>query len=133
VSSVKGDGLDQLKYFLNLLPTTTDKYKCDVNADYQITETFTVPGVGTVVNGTLLSGSCFVLSNVQLSFSLGVIHAGDTLLLGPDTTGVFIPTQVKSIHRKCIPVSTVSAGQTATLALKKVKRSAIRKGMVLVR
>ena len=38
---------------------------------------------------------------------------------------------MKSIHYKRISVSQVVAGQTAAIALKRVKRSAVRKGMVL--
>jgi len=63
-------------------------------------------GVGTVVSGTTLRGE---------------IHLNDTLLLGPDLLGNFIPIAVKSIHRKRMPVKEVRGGQTASFALKKVK------------
>merc|ERR1712098_136516 len=46
--------------------------------------------------------------------------------------GHFTPIAVKSIHRKRMPVSEVKSGQTASFSLKKVKRSSIRKGMVMV-
>ncbi|XP_073940606.1 GTP-binding protein 1 isoform X2 [Castor canadensis] len=39
---------------------------------------------------------------------------------------------VPSIHRKRMPVKEVRGGQTASFALKKIKRSSIRKGMVMV-
>eukprot|EP01114_Cavostelium_apophysatum_P005599 TRINITY_DN1678_c0_g1_i3.p1 TRINITY_DN1678_c0_g1~~TRINITY_DN1678_c0_g1_i3.p1 ORF type:complete len:239 (-),score=82.14 TRINITY_DN1678_c0_g1_i3:44-760(-) len=39
---------------------------------------------------------------------------------------------VKSIHTKRLPVKAVRAGQTAAFALKKIKRSQLRKGMVMV-
>lgn len=74
-------------------------------------------GVGTVISGTVVSGA---------------IHVGDTLLLGPDTLGNFVPTVIKSIHRKRVSVPCASAGQNASFALKKVKRAAIRKGMVML-
>jgi GTPase len=74
-------------------------------------------GVGTVVSGTVVSGA---------------IHVGDSLLLGPDTLGNFVPTVIKSIHRKRVSVPCASAGQNASFALKKVKRAAIRKGMVML-
>lgn len=74
-------------------------------------------GVGTVVSGTTLKG---------------IIRLNDTLLLGPDPLGRFIPIAVKSIHRKRMPVREVRGGQTASFALKKIKRSHIRKGMVMV-
>lgn len=104
-------------------------------------------GVGTVVSGTTLRG---------------LIRLNDTMLLGPDPLGSFISIAVKSIHRKRMPVKEVRGGQTASFALKKVggqshascgyfrlslyrfgpsrsffcrvqiKRSSIRKGMVMV-
>ena len=51
----------------------------------------------------------------------GVINVNDTLLLGPDGQGTFMPVIVKSIHRKRMPVVTVKGGQTASFALKKVR------------
>ena len=62
-------------------------------------------GVGTVVSGTCLRGT---------------IRLNDTLLLGPDPLGQFQPIQVKTIHRKRMPVRELRAGQTASFALKKV-------------
>ena len=45
--------MDLLKMFLNLLST---RVKCNLSepAEFQIDDTFSVPGVGTVVSGTLL-------------------------------------------------------------------------------
>jgi translation elongation factor EF-1alpha len=62
----------------------------------------------------------------------GVIRLNDTLMLGPDPLGHFQQIAVKSIHRKRMAVKEVRAGQTASFALKKIKRSQIRKGMVMV-
>eukprot|EP00842_Homolaphlyctis_polyrhiza_P001371 jgi/Hompol1/2234/HPOL_005177-RA len=118
VSNVSGDGLDLLKLFLNLLHANgSNKYDSKAPAEYQITDTFSVPGVGTVVSGTVISG---------------IVHVGDSLLLGPDSTGHFVPTIVKSIQRKRVNTPCAAAGQSASFGLKKVKRSGIRKGMVMV-
>lgn len=116
VSNVTGENLDLLKMFLNLLSTRL-KSETTAPAEFQIDDTFSVPGVGTVVSGTLLQGT---------------IKLNDTLLLGPDALGHFQPITVKSIHRKRMPVREVKGGQTASFSLKKVKRSSIRKGMVMV-
>jgi len=62
----------------------------------------------------------------------GTIRLNDTLMLGPDPVGQFVAITVKSIHRKRMVVREVKAGQTASFALKKIKRSQIRKGMVMV-
>ncbi|XP_062840932.1 GTP-binding protein 1 isoform X1 [Trichomycterus rosablanca] len=116
ISNVTGENMDLLKMFLNLLSSRTS-FKDDEPAEFQIDDTYSVPGVGTVVSGTTLRG---------------LIRLNDTLLLGPDPLGAFIPITVKSIHRKRMPVKEVRGGQTASFALKKIKRSSIRKGMVMV-
>ncbi|KAM8844236.1 GTP-binding protein 1 isoform 3-T3 [Spinachia spinachia] len=116
ISNVSGENMDMLKMFLNLLSSRTS-YRDDQPAEFQIDDTYSVPGVGTVVSGTTLRG---------------LIRLNDTMLLGPDPLGSFIPIAVKSIHRKRMPVKEVRGGQTASFALKKIKRSSIRKGMVMV-
>lgn len=116
VSNVTGENLGFLKMFLNLLSTRMPN--CDAEpAEFQIDDTYSVPGVGTVVSGTTLKGT---------------IRLNDTLMLGPDPLGHFQAVAVKSIHRKRMPVKEVRSGQTASFALKKVRRSDIRKGMVMV-
>mmetsp|Transcript_25979 Transcript_25979/g.68168 ORF Transcript_25979/g.68168 Transcript_25979/m.68168 type:complete len:592 (-) Transcript_25979:78-1853(-) len=116
VSNVTGENLDLLRSFMNLLrpakPANTE-----APAVFQIDETFSVPGVGTVVSGTTVCGT---------------ITAADTMLLGPDSVGNFQQVAFKGIHRRRMPVKEVRGGQAASFALKKVKRAAIRKGMVLV-
>ncbi|KAJ3207957.1 GTP-binding protein 1 [Dinochytrium kinnereticum] len=118
VSNITGEGLDLLKMFLNILHANSQgRYDADKPVEFQITDTFSVPGVGTVVSGTIISG---------------LLHVGDSLLLGPDSTGNFTPTIIKSIQRKRVNVPCASAGQSASFALKKIKRSSIRKGMVML-
>lgn len=62
----------------------------------------------------------------------GSISGGQWLSLGPDSNGKFMKVQVKSLHYKRVPVKRVVAGQAGALALKKIKRSHVRKGMVLL-
>ncbi|KTF90420.1 hypothetical protein cypCar_00023692 [Cyprinus carpio] len=116
ISNVTGENMDLLKMFLNLL-SSRSSFKDHEPAEFQIDDTYSVPGVGTVVSGTTLRG---------------LIRLNDTLLLGPDPLGAFLAITVKSIHRKRMPVKEVRGGQTASFALKKIKRSSIRKGMVMV-
>ena len=116
ISNVTGQNIDLLKTFLNLLNCQV-RFDDQESPEFLIDDTFSVPGVGTVVSGTVLKG---------------VIHSGLSLLLGPDLLGKFELVQIKSIHRKRMLVQNVKAGQTAAFALKKVKRSNIRKGMVMV-
>ncbi|KAG0309499.1 hypothetical protein BGZ99_000856 [Dissophora globulifera] len=116
VSNVTGEGLDLLKNFLNVLPIS-QKYNKDQPVEYQITDTFSVPFVGTVVSGVVMNG---------------IVHAGDQLYLGPDGNGAFQMVTVKSIQRKRLNVPLACAGQSASFGLKKVRRSTIRKGMVML-
>ncbi|KAI7825163.1 P-loop containing nucleoside triphosphate hydrolase protein [Gamsiella multidivaricata] len=116
VSNVTGEGLDLLKNFLNVLPISQE-YNRDEPVEYQITDTFSVPFVGTVVSGVVMNG---------------IVHAGDQLYLGPDGNGAFQMVTVKSIQRKRLNVPLACAGQSASFGLKKIRRSTIRKGMVML-
>jgi GTPase len=120
ISNVTGEGLDFVRTFLNLLPSSegdTEKYPVDQPLEYSITETWSVPYVGTVVNGILNSGT---------------VKTGDALMLGPDYNGNYLQTSVKSMHRKQAVVTTAEAGQSVSMALKRVRRADVRKGMVIV-
>ncbi|KAJ7497304.1 GTP-binding protein 1 [Mycena latifolia] len=120
VSNVTGEGLDFVRTFLNLLPSSeADQEKFAVNQplEFSVTEVWSVPYVGTVVNGIINNGS---------------IKTGDAVLLGPDSNGNYQSTVVKSMQRKRANVTTAEAGQCVSLALKRVRRAAVRKGMVLV-
>jgi hypothetical protein len=63
--------------------------ECGINTlpftQYSITEVWSVPYVGTVVNGILNAGS---------------IKTGDVVLLGPDANGNYQSVAVKSMQRK---------------------------------
>ena len=117
VSSVTGENLDLLRMFCNLIPAQkTLGGDLDEPAEMHIDDTFYVAGVGTVVAGTVLKGH---------------ITAKSHLMLGPDSRGAFMPIQIKSMMNKTVCVSSCRAGQSVTLAVKKIKRSQIRKGMIV--
>ncbi|KAL1302358.1 hypothetical protein AAFC00_002762 [Neodothiora populina] len=116
VSNVTGESLDLVRTFLNILPHH-GHYDANAPFEFHINDTFSVPFVGTVVSGVVKSG---------------VIHAGDTVLIGPDSLGQFTTTAVRSIERKRIAVPGATAGQSASFALKKVRRKDVRKGMVVL-
>jgi GTPase len=118
MSSVTGENIKLLRQFLNLLPVRRDwENRAKDHAEFIIDQTFFVAGVGTVVSGIVNQGS---------------ISVNDSLMIGPDGNGMFRPVQIKSIHCKRVSVKRAQAGQHASLALKKEKRSQLRKGMVLV-
>ncbi|KAF8829234.1 hypothetical protein HHX47_DHR3000709 [Lentinula edodes] len=80
--------MPQLRTFLNLLPSSegdTDKFAVDQPLEFSVTEVWSVPYVGTVVNGIVNGGS---------------IKTGDPVMLGPDSNGNFQSTVVKSMQRK---------------------------------
>merc|ERR1711939_457998 len=116
VSNVTGESLDLVRTFLNILPHH-GHYDSEAPFEFHINDTFSVSFVGTVVSGIIKSG---------------VIHAGDTVLIGPDSLGQFTTTSIRSIERKRIPVPAASAGQSASFALKRVRRKDVRKGMVVL-
>ena len=56
-SAVTGEGLDLVRLFFNLLPQRVDWAAAAAGlAEFVIDETFNVPGVGTVVAGTVKVG-----------------------------------------------------------------------------
>ncbi|KAM6525037.1 hypothetical protein FALCPG4_010600 [Fusarium falciforme] len=116
VSNVTGENLDLVRTFLNILPHH-GRYNSEAPFEFHVNDTFSVPFTGTVVSGIIKSG---------------VIHEGDNVLIGPDSLGQFTPTAIRSIERKRIRVPAASAGQSASFALKKVKRKDVRKGMVVL-
>ena len=54
------------------------------------------------------------------------------MIVQPDSLGNFVPTSVRSIERKRVRVAKGDAGQSIALALKRVRRNEVRKGMVLL-
>src|ERR1700761_1985945 len=116
VSNVTGECLDLVRTFLNILPHY-GHYDSQAPFEFHINDTFSVPFVGTVVSGVAKSG---------------VIHAGDTVLVGPDSLGQFQTTSIRSIERKRIQVPLCAAGQSASFALRKLRRKDVRKGMVVL-
>jgi GTPase len=116
VSNVTGESLDLVRTFLNILPHHGN-YNPDAAFEFHVNDTFSVPFVGTVVSGVVKSG---------------VIHAGDNVLIGPDSIGQFTTTKVRSIERKRIGVPVAAAGQSASFSLRNVRRRDVRKGMVVL-
>ncbi|GAA5893492.1 uncharacterized protein JCM6883_003537 [Sporobolomyces salmoneus] len=119
LSSVTGESLDLLKTFLNVVRpvTTVENYPVDANFEFSIDSIFSVPFTGTVVSGVVMAGR---------------VRPNDTVLLGPDSLNAFHLVAIKSIQRKRVNVDYAEAGQSVSFALKRIKKSAVRKGMVLL-
>eukprot|EP01065_Artemidia_motanka_P047991 TRINITY_DN7638_c0_g1_i1.p1 TRINITY_DN7638_c0_g1~~TRINITY_DN7638_c0_g1_i1.p1 ORF type:complete len:772 (+),score=240.78 TRINITY_DN7638_c0_g1_i1:129-2444(+) len=118
VSNVSGAGIEELLRFLNLAPVRRDWGRlAQMPKELVIDSTFYVSGVGTVVGGIVTQGT---------------FKTGDSVLLGPNGHGQFRSVQIKSIQVKGVDAAHVEAGSDAAFALKKERRSAIRKGNVLL-
>jgi GTPase len=118
VSNVTGQGIANVLQFINLMPVRKDWASLvTMPKEMIIDSTFFVTGVGTVVGGIITQGR---------------FKTGDNVWLGPDGLGAFRQTQIKSIHVKGVETDHVDAGNDAALCLKKEKRSAVRKGNVLL-
>ena len=121
VSSVTGEGLNELHQFLSLLiPRRDEERPQEITGSEElemyVDDIFTVQGVGTVVSGVITQGE---------------VSVNDKVLVGPLNTGEFIETRVKGIHYKRVPIETAWTGMSVTLALHNVRREQIRKGMVV--
>lgn len=117
VSNVTGVGINFIKQFLNLLGKVRTNIKDNVKESIMhIDTTFTVPGVGTVVGGQLVSGK---------------IKVGDKMMIGPNN-GEYTETQIRSIHCKRVPMQEVNYGSYVCLGLKKIDRKSIRRGNVII-
>jgi GTPase len=117
VSNVTGIGIENLKYFFNLI----NKHKVNTNnekenVEYHIDTIFSVSGVGTITGGHL---------------KYGTIKMGDKLMLGPNNN-TYETFQVKSIHCKKTLVNSVSASCYVCLNLRKANKKNIRRGNVLL-
>lgn len=122
-SSVTGLRIDLLRSFLNLLPSTqswdtrsNDPVELIVDTDWS------VRGAGTVLSGTLTHGT----------LALSGPSASTSLLLGPDPHGNFVPVGIKSIYVNGAPAARAYAGQSCSIALRKVARRDVREGMRVI-
>lgn len=122
VSNVTGENLDLLKKFLHLIPpacsTGEQTRLMQEITEFHVDEVYSVPHVGKVLGGTLLSGA---------------IQEDSNLLLGPSEDGHFKNVSFQSIHRNRTKCRVVMPGQAATLALGDWDEFPLRKGMVLVK
>lgn len=117
ISSKNGSGIGLLQQTLSLLPTRNNYETVNSKLYFTIMTIYSVPGIGTVVYGTLQSGT---------------ISVGDTLLLGPLSSADFKPVVIQSIHHKRMNVKSRTGTCDICLALRKVDRDEVRRGMVIL-
>lgn len=123
VSNVNGNGLDILLKFLSLLPVNEKWLKLEKEENPLITidETYSVPGIGTVIGGNIVSGS---------------IKVGTKIMIGPFGDGEFRESGIKTLYYLGNACESCYAGQSISVTIKplkgeKLKRKDIHRGMVI--
>ncbi|HEY2073947.1 MAG TPA: SelB C-terminal domain-containing protein, partial [Gaiellaceae bacterium] len=111
VSAKTGEGLDDLRQALAAI--ATERGRAEAPTRLYVDRSFTLHGIGTVVTGTLWSGS---------------IGEGDELRVEPRGRTV----RVRSVQVHDRPVDRAEAGQRVAVALPGVERSDVRRGDALV-
>src|SRR4051794_13036175 len=113
VSAKTGAGLDELRAALARAAETAPLREGAGGTRLYVDRAFTIDGVGTVVTGTLWSGS---------------ISPGDALRVEPSG----LPTRARSVQVHDQPVTRAEAGQRVAVNLPGVTRTQLRRGDALV-
>ena len=112
VSARTGLGLDALRSALDRVAGTSGSRPSEGPARLPVDRSFSLRGIGTVVTGTLWSGS---------------VGTGDRLVVQPGGREV----RVRSVQVHDEPAERAAAGQRVALALVGVERSQVRRGHVV--
>ncbi len=113
VSGVTGAGLDELRAALADVAIGVEQRRADFPTRLFVDRVFTLQGIGTVVTGTLWSGS---------------IGRADRLRLEPSGRDV----RARSVQVHDVAVERAEAGQRVAVNLPGVERSEVRRGDALV-
>ena len=113
VSARTGEGLDELRSALQRVANVVEHAHADGPTRMYVDRSFSVPGFGTVVTGTLWSG---------------VIEPGDQLRLEPSGREV----RVRSVQVHDRDVDRAEPGQRVAVSLPGVERAEVVRGDVLV-
>ncbi|MEW6026004.1 MAG: selenocysteine-specific translation elongation factor [Planctomycetota bacterium] len=112
VSSVTGEGLNELVAVIDRLAPGIPQRSRDLPARIPIDRIFTMSGSGTVITGTLVSG---------------VLEVDDTLEILPQK----IPARVRQIQSYGGKIDRITAGQRAGINLAGVKKEDLMRGNTL--
>ena len=113
VSAKTGQGLDELRAALTAIAEHKEHSALLAAVRYYVDRAFTIQGIGTVVTGTLWSGT---------------VAGGDELRAEP----AGIDVRVRSVQVHDEPVDHAEAGQRVALAVPGVERTALRRGDALI-
>ena len=115
VSALTGQGIDGLRARLAAAAAETADRSAEGRFRLAVDRVFTLPGIGVVVTGTVLSGA---------------VHVGDPVLISPSG----LPARVRSLHAQNSPADTGRAGDRCALNLAgpEISKEAIRRGDVVL-
>jgi selenocysteine-specific elongation factor len=113
VSAKTGEGLDELRAALGRVADSVEHVRAEAPTRLYVDRSFSIPGYGTVVTGTLWSGS---------------IGAGDQLRLEPSGRDV----RVRSVQVHDRDVDRAEPGQRVAVSLPGVERRDVARGEALV-
>jgi GTPase len=118
ISNVTGEGLDLFKDYLYRLPKRIDysMYR-DEPFELAVIEGFVVTGVGTVAHGFLARGT---------------LRKDDSVWVGPDSTGNYHKSKVRSIHFKRLPVEFALPGHLVCVNLPNIERKLLKQGVYVL-
>ncbi len=112
VSSVTGDGIEALKETLSTLATVIPQRRTASLFRLPVDRVFTMKGFGTVITGTIISGS---------------ISVGDAVTIYPSKT----ESKVRGIQVHSDSVEKASSGMRAAINFQGLEKSAIQRGEVV--
>jgi selenocysteine-specific elongation factor len=113
VSAKTGEGIETLRDALGRVAARVDHVRAEAPTRLYVDRSFSLPGFGTVVTGTLWSGS---------------IARGDQLRLEPSGPEV----RVRSVQIHDLDVEVAEAGQRVAVSLPGVSRADVTRGHALV-
>jgi selenocysteine-specific elongation factor len=115
VSALTGDGIDALAARLAAAANATVDRSSRARFRLAVDRVFTLPGVGVVVTGTVMSGS---------------VHVGDRVTVSPSG----LSARVRSMHTQNKPADTGQAGDRCALNLagENISKESIRRGDMVI-
>ncbi|HXW76284.1 MAG TPA: selenocysteine-specific translation elongation factor, partial [Candidatus Eremiobacteraceae bacterium] len=113
VSNVTGEGIEALKIAIHRAIAGLPEPNTDASAFMPVDRVFTLPGLGTVVTGTLVQG---------------VVHAGDSIKLQPSG----LTARIRSLEIFGSRVERASAGSRLAANIPSITVDAIERGEVIV-
>lgn len=126
ISTVTGEGLDNLKSFLNLCKQRL-VFDAASTVRFNMEKVYTVKGAGTILGGCLDRGTIRVASKGAKG-----ARKGGKYYLGPDSAGEFKEVMIRSIQVKRVGMTEALAGRYVCMGIPEVKPREVYRGMALL-